>query len=180
MLRRSAVAALGRSFAARGLPDSAVSLQLQPFDGPYCDALELFRPVLAPFGAAPTAAVLGTLPLANGERIRIDVRMPPWPGYLYVGYLDSQGSVAHLVQARQMQASERLVVGQTDTYEVGVPFGTDLIVVVASERPLFGQERLSNSMQEFLPVLSRALAAQMQAGTRIAMRPVVLETVERR
>jgi len=165
----------------RGVPDSMVRLQLQPFDGPYCDALEIFRPVLGGFGVPPTATLLGDAPLAAGERIRIDIEMPPWPAYLYVGYLDSSGKVTDLISARQMRAGERLVLGETEAYTAEAPFGTDIAVVVASERPLFGPERQGETtITDFLPLLARGLSAQLQARSRIAMRPVVIETVERR
>ena len=64
-------------------------------------------------------------------------------------------------------------------WEVSEPFGTDLLVAVASEGPLFtGAPRpLVESQDAYLAALNEALRASRAAGRRVMVRPAVIETV---
>ncbi len=61
------------------------------------------------------------------------------------------------------------------------PFGTDLAVVIASDRPLFGNSRpVIETQDAYMAALAAALRSARAAGTRVVVRPVVIETVLRR
>lgn len=176
-----------RAITARGVSPSAMRLDLQPFDGPYCDILEIIRPALGGFGATPVASVVGTLPLMRGERLQIDVEMPPWPAHLHVAYFDKLMNVAHLVSARATKPGQRYRLGQPgpgfEGFVVDEPFGTDMAVVIASERPLFDPavaRPAIESQAQFMPDLDKALQAELAAKRRVVVRPVVIETVANR
>ena len=183
VIRRGDEPAIRRSIASRNIPATAVRMQVQAFDGPYCDVLDQVRPVLGALGATPTAMVLGQQPLADNDPLQIDVVMPNWPSHLYVAYFDKEGQVSHLVPSRPMAPGSRHVVGQAEGFRVGPPFGTDLAIVIASEQPLF-DPRTARPPQEpqgpYLRALGAAIAQHRANGVRIAVRPVVIETVQRR
>ncbi len=182
--RRGEETAIWRMLAARGIPLSAATLGVQPFDGPYCPALAVLRPVIAAPDAAPRVSVIGNMPLLKGQFLRFDVTLPSWPSHLYVAYFMASGEVAHLVPSATHPADAIVRLGEPRAgfpgWEVDEPFGTDLLVAVASERPLFGANRpLVEPQADYIAALSTALAAARQAGQRVAIRPLVIETAAR-
>jgi hypothetical protein len=181
VLRQGEEAAVRRALAARDIPGEAQRVMLQGFEGPYCPALDLLRPVLAPPDAAPQVQVAGRLPLRAGQLLRFDVTMPDWPGHLYVAYFMKSGEVAHLVPSARHAAGATVRLGEPRAgfpgWEVSEPFGTDLLVAVVSEAPLFGTGRpLLESQDAYRAALSAALAQAQAAGQRVLVRPMVIET----
>jgi hypothetical protein len=64
--------------------------------------------------------------------------------------------------------------------EVGPPFGTDLIVGVASSVPLFaGQMREDETARTYLPAMRAAIEAAQRRSATISGQVLVVETVER-
>lgn len=185
VVRRGDDAVIRRDLAVRGVPDDAARLTLAAFDGPYCPALDLLRPVLGPAGLAPSVEVVGRLPLQKGELMRLDVQMPDWPAHLYVAYFMQSGQVANLVPSALQAAGARVRLGEPQGnftgWEVDEPFGTDLAVVIASDRPLFGASRpVVESQDAYMAALAAALRTARASGTRVVVRPLVVETVARR
>ncbi|BDG73387.1 serine/threonine-protein kinase [Roseomonas fluvialis] len=185
VVRRGDDAAIRRDLAARGVPEDAARLTLASFDGPYCPALDLLRPVLGPAGVAPSVEVVGRLPLQKGELMRLDVQMPDWPAHLYVAYFMQSGQVANLVPSALQAAGARVRLGEPQGnftgWEVDEPYGTDLAVVIASDRPLFGNSRpVVESQDAYMAALAAALRTARASGTRVVVRPLVVETVARR
>ncbi|WP_198373507.1 DUF4384 domain-containing protein, partial [Roseomonas rosulenta] len=185
VVRRGDDAAIRRDIAARGVPEDAARLTLAAFDGPYCPALDLLRPVLGPAGLAPSVEVVGRLPLQKGELMRLDVQMPDWPAHLYVAYFMQSGQVANLVPSALQAAGARVRLGEPQGsftgWEVDEPYGTDLAVVIASDRPLFGNSRpVVESQEAYMAALGAALRTARASGTRVVVRPLVVETVARR
>jgi hypothetical protein len=65
-------------------------------------------------------------------------------------------------------------------WEVSEPFGTDLLVALVSEGPLFTTPRPEVEPQaSYIAALSQALALARQAGRRVQVRPVVVATAAR-
>jgi serine/threonine-protein kinase len=185
VLPRGGEAALREALAASDIPAAAGRLALQEFDGPYCPALAALRPVLAEAGLAPRVAVQGPSPLRGGDLLRFAVTMPDWPAHLYVAYFMKSGEVAHLVPSATHPAGATVRLGEPRAgfpgWEVSEPFGTDLLVAVASEGPLFtGAPRpLVESQDAYLAALNEALRASRAAGRRVMVRPAVIETIAR-
>lgn len=185
MVRRGDDAAVWQQIAARNLPPDAVQRHLRNFDGPYCAALELLRPIVTAPDAAPRAAIAGTLPLAKGELLKLDITTPPWPGHLHVSYLMQSGEVAHLVPSRPEPADAVVRLGEPagsfPGWEVDEPFGTDLLLVFSSDRPIFaGPRPMVERADDYLDALAVALRGARDQGARVAVRAVVVETVLRR
>ena len=182
VIRRGGDALVRQALAAGGVPAEAVRLQLQPFDGPYCDALAVLRPVAAQGEAAPRADVIGAEPLARGELLRLSVTMPAYAGQLYVSYLMNSGEVANLVPSRPEPAGAEVRLGDPQGsftgWEVDEPFGTDMVLVFASERPIFPQRRpVVEKVTDYLAALSDQLRAMQSQGSRVSARALVVETV---
>jgi serine/threonine-protein kinase len=185
VVRRGDEALIRQDLAARGVPEDSTRLSLAAFDGPYCPALDLLRPVLGPAGLAPSVEVVGQLPLQSGELMRLDVQMPDWPAHLYVAYFMQSGQVANLVPSALQTAGARVRLGDPQGsftgWEVDEPYGTDLAVVIASDRPLFGNSRpIVESQDAYIAALGAALRTARASGTRVVVRPLVIETVARR
>lgn len=184
VLRRGDDAALRRLLAARDIPAAATRLALQGFDGPYCPALDALRPVLAGPGQAPRVALIGSMPLLSGQLLRLDVTMPEWPAHLYVAYFMASGEVANLVPSATHPPGSTVRLGEPRAgfpgWEVSEPFGTDLLVAVVSEGPLFGNSRPDLEPQaSYVAALDAALGEARRAGRRVLIRPFVVETAPR-
>jgi serine/threonine-protein kinase len=185
VLRRGGEEAVRRALAERGVTGRAAIFESVAFDGPYCEALDVVRQVAAAFGEAPGVNIMGRLPLQRGDLLQLEVQMPERAGYLYVSYLMKSNEIAHLVPSHPQQAGARVRLGEPRPgfpgWEVDEPYGTDMIVVFVSERPLFTTPRPQmEPLDSFVPALSAALRTAREQGVRVSARAVVLETVEQR
>jgi serine/threonine-protein kinase len=184
VLRRGGERAIRRVLEERGVPLERVQLRLQAFDGPYCATLDALRAVLSGPESAPLVSLVGRAPLVKGQLLRFDVALPDWPSQLYVAYVMNSGEVAHLVPSNPQPAGARIRLGEPRAgfpgWEVDEPFGTDLMLVIASERPLFPANRPQvEPLDSYVAALSAALRTAQREGWRVAVRPVVVETVPR-
>jgi len=176
-------------------------LQVRAFSADYCPAIDAVRGDADRFGAAPSGL---RVTLRNGGQRLYDhdavlpvVTMPDFPGYLTLLYLtrDEQGEVwvGHL-HPNRLDPGKRFPAGQRLELEpkedegptrgtpiaVGAPFGTDMMLVIATAQPLFSGFRSQvEPASDLLPALDAALAAARQRGDRIAVNALVLETAPR-
>jgi serine/threonine-protein kinase len=167
------------------VPPQAATLRLQSFEGPYCGALDILREVAAGAGEPPQVDIPGPQPLQRSDLLRLDVQMPAWAGQLQVSYVMKSNEIVHLVPSQPQPPGARIRLGEPTPgfpgWEVDEPFGTDLIVVFASQRPLFAQPRPQvESLDAYLPALDAALRDARAQGTQVSARAVVVETVSRR
>jgi serine/threonine-protein kinase len=184
VLRHADHDALRRLLAARDIPPNAARLSLQGFDGPYCPALEALRPVLAAIGQSPRISLVGTMPLLAGQLLRLDVTMPEWPAQLHIAYFMQSGEVANLLPSAAHPPGSTVRLGEPRAgfpgWEVSEPFGTDLLVAVVSEGPLFGAPRPEVEAQSsYVFALNAAIGEAKRAGRRVLIRPFVVETAAR-
>jgi hypothetical protein len=133
---------------------------------PQCEALQTLE---TPLQAAATPAVdIGpTSELQFGDLLRIQIQSPPQISYLYVSYIQADGSVVHLAQPRGLVPQPTLpnqtlvfgdgVAGRTK-FVIGAPFGQEMIIALASRSPLFSQELpQQQSERDYLTMLRTAL-----------------------
>ncbi|WP_426956414.1 serine/threonine-protein kinase [Muricoccus radiodurans] len=175
---------LRASLEARALPPGAARLNLGVFEGPFCNMVGALRPALAQPGEAPEVAVAGTMPLRKDELLRFDVTMPTWANNLHVAYASSDGQVGRIEPGSARQPGSRVRLGEPrgrfEGWPIDVPFGTDLLLVVVSDGPFFPSGApQAQSQAEYAESFAAALRAARQAGRRVALRPVVVQTVER-
>ena len=171
-------------------PTAPRAWRVSPFDGPYCKLLDALRPFAKRFGTPGVDVDIG---LRNGQKrlvkddfIVARATMPDFQGYLTVDYFTNDGSLVHLYPPgkdapKQLAALSNVTMGDAvagaQRWQVDQPFGTDLIVAIASSQRLFPQNRPDDdSVDGYIRDLQAALASAQQRGARIATRAFVLET----
>jgi hypothetical protein len=177
------------SDAAGRLP---IDWRVVGFDAPFCLALDALRPAAQPFGTqgALTVALAGnTTRLRDGELVTIVVNGPDFPAYLHVSFLVHDGTLAHLHPTpsdpqRLLPARGTMRLGDPSiggpAWAVSPPYGTDLIIAVASSVPLFDRPRPEDEdIGAFLRALRAALDQARRRGAQLAADAWVLETAAR-
>jgi hypothetical protein len=133
---------------------------------PQCEALQtLEKPLDIP--DRPTIDIGPTTELRAGDPLRIQVGSPSQISYLYVSYIQADGSVVHLVQPNGLVPQptlprQSLVFGSGEggkpKFTVGPPFGREMIIAIAARSPLFDRELPAHQTErEYLTELRRAL-----------------------
>jgi hypothetical protein len=133
---------------------------------PQCEALQtLQKPLLVT--DRPTIDIGASTDLHGGDQLKIQVRSPAQISYLYVSYIQADGSVVHLVQPNALVPQptlprQTLVFGSgTDgqpKFTVSPPFGREMIIAIASRSPLFDHELpIQQTERDYLSELRRAL-----------------------
>jgi serine/threonine-protein kinase len=165
--------------AALGALPAGVTVidQTQTFDGPYCDELNTMRSYHALFGS-PDHLVLGLeggkTTLHDGDLITIDQTLPSFTKYIETDYFSNDGSVTHL--------TPKLTPGQTSLTQplgnVSAPYGTDMIISIASSAPLFPTARTQvESASDYLPVLRTAMQNIVSSGAQVSVAATQVNTL---
>ncbi|MBN3818039.1 protein kinase [Paraburkholderia sp. Se-20369] len=124
----------------------AVNPDVQPIDGHNCEVVNALAPYWRANRASAHVASIRTRPpdarLAEGSPLVIDITTPGYDTYVYVDYYVLNGSVVHLVpssHARDNQAPPNYsaTIGSMGDWVIGKPFGTEMIVLIATPAPLF-------------------------------------------
>jgi hypothetical protein len=171
-------------------PAATIGWKVRAFAGPYCGAVDLLRPL----GKSDLTMTLdgGATALHDGDKVMIDVTLPPTARYLVVDYLSNDGSIAHLTPTgpgavQPMAPGSRVVLGKPDPkagfqgWEVGPPYGTDMIIAIASSAPLFTRSRPANDTTEaYLRDLDAAIATLRKRGDSLAGTALLLDTAPRK
>ena len=174
------------------LQGETVDWQLRTFDNPlYCQALDIISDIAArKSGLAPTFDI--ALPgqrqqLVTDEILKLDVTMPPAPSWLQVEYLQSDGKVWHMIPstdevARLFPANAHATIGEPRKgwagWGVSAPYGRDMIIAVASAKPLFATKRpQEEDGATYLAALQSAIRAAR--NERLSADALVLDTVEK-
>lgn len=133
---------------------------------PQCEALQTLDKPLSGIDR-PTIDIGPTAELHAGDPLKIQVRSPAQISYLYVSYIQADGSVIHLVQPNAllpepMLPKQTLVFGSgkdgTPKFTVSPPFGREMIIAIASRSPLFDHELPTQQTErDYLSELRRAL-----------------------
>jgi len=186
----SGLAGSGVAEEARTAADQAaggsVAWQVRSVAKIYCTALEAVR-------AAGTSLPLtmggksGTVHLADGAFIVPRIDLPNFPAWLTVDYLANDGTSAHMYPPAkrgpvQQKAGAALMLTARETgtvtpNTVSPPYGTDMILAVASAKPLLPLPRpAAETTEAYLEALARALEAARAAGTATAAGVLVVET----
>lgn len=141
-------------------------------------AAESPRAANAERGQPLTVALVPDGTLADGQDLVLDLRSVEGAGAVLVDYFTVDGGVVHLLPnpsepaaALEPGAPRRIGErsGRTRFWTVGPPFGTELIVVVASPAPLFPVPRPeAEPAAAYLPELQRVLSGPAGAGALAA------------
>jgi predicted Ser/Thr protein kinase len=160
-----------RSSLTQAVSPAPVDWNLASFQGPYCGVLGVLNPYAEHWGGGGLTLGLKDNParLKNNDFVIPRVRMPGFAAYLTLDYFSSDGELLHIYprkgDTQNGYAAEATAIfgdpkGGGFTFPVAKPFGTDIIVAIASERPLFSKPRPnSDTVAAYLVALHQALAA---------------------
>ena len=201
----AAMAALRRQVdAIQGAPPTI--WLVRTIDPAFCPVLALLRPI-SPLAGVPGPGVSLTLAdnrvvLPDGDAILPRLTMPDFAGEIRVDYLSRDGSVAHLYPtladnsdpaaklaaqpSRRLAAGEHLALGDPGPgkpqWQSGTPYGTDMIVAVASSTPLHvaPAHNAEEKGDAYVADLGRAIEQARAAGARVSGALLLVETVAKK
>ena len=163
-------------------PTSLLDWTVEEAKGPYCGALNLVRAYTRPFGSVSGGMEIGLkdgrTDLREDDRIDIVAQLPDFPSFLEVDYFSSDGTVTHVQTAAQgSPLVPARAVRNYGGFEVGLPFGTDLIISIASSVPLFTKGQvLAEQGEPYLRQLQAALDGAIKRRAELAAGTVVVHT----
>jgi hypothetical protein len=133
---------------------------------PQCEALQTLEKPLD-VADRPSIDIGPSNALHEGDALRIEVRSPTQISFLYVSYIQADGSVVHLVQPAGLvpqptMPRQTLTFGTGEggraKFTVSAPFGREMIIAIASRSPLFDHELSQHQVErDYLSELRRAL-----------------------
>jgi len=178
----------------------ALDWRVQRVDPVFCDALSAIRPV-TPLAGAPDLGLRlvlagGRTALHEDQYIQPRVTMPGFAGRLRVDYLAHDGSLEHLyptvadpqdhyvaVPARTLHSGQVLELGNPGggrpQWQVAPPFGTDMIIAVASSVPLFDSPppNQEDNGSDYVRRLGRAIEAARSRGASVSAAVMLVDTL---
>ncbi|MBI3705959.1 MAG: DUF4384 domain-containing protein [Rhizobiales bacterium] len=154
---------LVKRVADNGINTSLGNLVVAPW--PQCEALQTLEKPLTEDDLPKIA--IGADEFRGGDTLRIEIQSPAQISYLYIAYIQADGSVVNLAQPTGLVPqptlpNTTLVFGDgmagRAKFTVGPPYGREMIIALASRSPLF-EDRLpaDQTEREFLTALRRAL-----------------------
>ncbi|MCX7383830.1 MAG: protein kinase [Alphaproteobacteria bacterium] len=215
MIFVTGLARIGRPDAAlreaisRAAGATPIAWSIIGFDGPYCEALNVLRPMRLRDlrnSAALSMTMQGDVTrLRRDDRMVLRVQMPDFAAHLQVDYLSSDGSIGHLVAddgtsvlylmaggMKRVAASHRyapgeiVTIGEPDAragfagWAVDEPYGVDMILAIASSAPLNRAAPATNDTGVvYFRDLRASLEAAESAGRSLSGQALLLETVPR-
>jgi hypothetical protein len=170
-----AKAAVARLSALPGAGPVTPAIAVLP--PPLCQVLDAVpASVLFAAGEAPRLAVGGAAGVYHdGDHLLATVTAPTaYDGYLSIDYIDGQEKIAIHLLPNDLRADNHVIAGQqvvigalppeVARYGFRPPYGTNLIIVVSTRRPLFDAPISKFSeLNQYLPKLAQALQAQPDA-----------------
>jgi len=152
-------------------------------DPQWCRLLDVLRPA-ATAGTMQLALSGGRSVLHDHDYIWPDITAPAFPSWLVADYLAHGDSgqdpeAAHLYpnpkdHARSHAPGEMVKARTKDA--IGPPFGTDLIVAIATSGPLFTKARPAETFGAYLTSLQSALESAARRGDQVAVGIMTVET----
>ena len=113
--------------------------------------------------------------LIEGDKLRLDIKSPNYPSYIYVSYLQADGQVVHLHRYsdqgnKPIPAGTSLVLGAKGEYVVSGPtFGPESVFVVASALPLLTLDRPQfETEREYLTQFRLAILAHQAGRSKVS------------
>ncbi|MGH8806367.1 MAG: protein kinase domain-containing protein [Noviherbaspirillum sp.] len=153
-----------------------------------CKVFKIFAPYWTRHRqAGGTATIRARAPnaeLVEGQPLIVDIKTPGHDSHVYVDYYALDGNVAHLVpnpraRANQAPPNYEAAIGGFGNWVISKPFGTELIVFVATPVPLFDKVRaVAEPGAEYLLAVEKQLTqvADKHGPERIAVDFVQITT----
>lgn len=175
---------------------------VRPFPalGIYCQVIETLRPVMRTLGESRGVAArqlpsqkTRSLQLLDNDPIDFEIDGPDYASTLQVDYIGSDGKVSHYMprqanprfDARPLKVGQRVrlfdIAGPGGAFTVGPPFGTDLVVIIASSEALMVPRTSDDdeTVDAYLANLKPALDSARRRNVRVSVDIVPVESVEK-
>jgi serine/threonine protein kinase len=178
------------------VPPGQVDWRVHGVDQVFCPALNALHPFFPAFASTGGARLNlqvadGRSGLRDGEQVRLRLVTPDFASRLRVDYLVHDGTVGHLYPqiadpALQITADAPRTFTPDETvnlshpsWTITPPYGTDMIIAIASSQPLFDRPRPSNgeTADVYLRALQTALERAHQRGDAIAAAAITLDAL---
>jgi eukaryotic-like serine/threonine-protein kinase len=185
-----------RQGVANFAPPGQIDWRVNAVDPVFCPTLTALRPLVPTFGSTggPRLGLQmadGKTRLHDGDPVRVQLVMPDFPARLRVDYIAHDGSVQHLYPQladpkigisadppRVYTPGEPINLGHP-SWTISEPYGTDMIMAIASSEPLFDRPRPGNAetLSVYLRDLQAAIDRARQRGVRLAGAATTLEAL---
>lgn len=127
----------------------------------------------------------GVTRLRDGDWFGPSIRLPPFRAHLLIEYIGNDGTVYRMIPDdidpdRAYMANQRLNLGSplSERWKVGPPFGTDMLLAIASSALLFDPPRpVTESADQYGPALRQAIKEATQRGQSVVARAILLDTI---
>jgi hypothetical protein len=163
---------------ALGAESNKIDIEVRPW--PQCEAIQTLKPLLADQnGFSILINGQSEISLKEGDSVMLTIQRPEPEKYLSVFYLEADGGVVSLTvpdPSGSEANQEHIVLGHSPrTLTVGKPLGEEMVIAIASDRPL--PERFRSELRRgdrtFLSRLRNEILAdksfhQSQKPTRAA------------
>ena len=178
------------------VPSAHVNWQVEGVNKVFCPALDLLQPTVPAFGATGVSRLVlqmadNKAQLHDGEQVRVHMVMPDFSGRLRVDYIAHDGSVQHLypqnadtkngitADGPRIWAAGQIINLANPAWTISAPYGTDMIIAVASSQPLFDKPRPNNAEQAatYLHELQATIDAARQRGEHVAGAALTLDAL---
>jgi hypothetical protein len=165
----------------------------------YCQVIDALRPVMR--GLSDGKGVMArlipspttrSLQLLDNDPIDFEIDGPEFASTLQVDYIGADGKVSHYMPrkaapafpARALRAGQHVRLfdnATTGAFTVGPPFGTDLVVLIASSEPLqiTRQSDDDETVANYIAALRPALEAARRRNVRVSVDIVPVESIEK-
>jgi hypothetical protein len=191
-LAGTAAFAAAQGAAGRVAPGARIAWSAITVQDPFCPAVDAVRLASAGAGGKLPVSIGGETGLAHlrfGNPIEPRIGAPDFKSFVTLDYFSADGGLYHFPTqpaASDRPASQASVLGAgavvtVPASQIGCalpPYGKDdLMVVIASSRPLFPADRpFTEPPQAYLPALEDAIRRATAAGSSIAAGTLALET----
>jgi len=166
-----------------------IQVDLRDFTGPYCGmirAIKPFAPVFAPPGQRLALHLQGhATRLVTNQHIVVELGLPVWARYAEVDYISSSGATYRLypttTSAAPLTGGTTLVLGKPPgpAWAVGKPYGTDMIVAIASSAPIDTMPATqSATVTTLAPAATTTLTELKANGAKLATAALLVDTVK--
>jgi len=165
-----------------------IHVDLRDFTGPYCGmigAIKPFAPVFAPPGQRLALHLQGhATRLVTNQHIVVELGLPVWARYAEVDYISSSGATYRLYPTTPHApalSGPTLVLGKSPgpRWAVGKPYGTDMIVAIASSAPIDTMPTTqSATVTTLAPAVTTTLTELEANGAKLATAALLVDTVK--
>ncbi|MEN8129663.1 MAG: serine/threonine-protein kinase [Pseudomonadota bacterium] len=145
---------------------------IEPIDNINCEIIEL----ISPYWKSNKQRQLGTSiqpqkqdpKFSAGEYLVLDIESPSYDAYVTIDYFSLDGGVIHMLPNigspnNLAPAHYAATLGDLEEWRVGEPFGTEMIVFLASSEPLFDSPRTEYEPQsDYLPEFKQRLSQLLE------------------